>query len=390
MYNSIHQFEPLLPEIGSELLLKQAAKIVRASVSLDSTAHSTARDAVRELVRSMNSYYSNRIEGQGTHPLNIERALRSDFSEKPDIAKLQHIAVAHIEAEKELEERVKAGVSALKSDFLIAAHAALYSRLREEDRTVEDGHVIVPGAIRTENVEVGRHIPPIAGSIPSFLKRMDDVYGREMGWDMQLIAIACLHHRATWVHPFRDGNGRSARLQSHCALWELSGGLWSPNRGLARARQDYYVHLQNADGPRRGDLDGRGNLTSAGLREWVKFFLDVCEDQVTFMTNMLDLDGMKRRIEGLISYRAAIDSKMRREAILPLHHVFSAGPVSRGEFTQLTGLGERTASNLIKHLLNTKLLVSDTPKGPVRFGLPLDALQFLLPELYPEADTSPN
>ena len=37
------------------------------------------------------------------------------------------------------------------------------------------------------------------------------------------------------------------------------------------------------------------------------------------------------------------------------------------------------------HLLSTGLLVSDTRLGPVRLGLPLDALQFLFPSLYPEA-----
>lgn len=386
MHDSPHQFEPLFPETGKELLYAQATRIVQAALSLTSTAHCSARDTVRELVRSMNSYYSNRIEGQGTHPFNIEKALRHDFSQQPDIAKLQRIAVAHIEAEQELEKRVKAGASALKSEFLIAAHTALYSRLSEEDRTLEDGYVIMPGKIREELVEVGRHIPPVAAALPRFLARMDEVYAKPMGWDKQLIAIACLHHRATWVHPFRDGNGRAARLQSHCALWALSDGLWSPSRGLARSRQDYYAQLHNADEPRRGDLDGRGNLTAAGLKEWVKFFLDVCEDQVRYMAKMLELDGMKRRIEALVTFRAAHDKKIRPEAILPLYHVFAAGPVTRGEFAQMTGLGERTARSLISQLLATKLLVSDTPLGPVRFGLPLDALQFLLPELYPEAE----
>lgn len=386
MYDSPHQFEPLLPLVHLDELYDQAARIVQAGLSLTSTAHPTARTTIRELVRSMNSYYSNRIEGQGTHPLNIERALHQDFSQRPDVAKLQRIALAHIEAERELEGRVTAGESALTSNFLISAHTALYSRLSEADRTLDDGYIVIPGKLRHESVEVGRHVPPTADSMPRFLARMDEVYAKPKGWDARLIAIACLHHRAAWVHPFRDGNGRATRLQSHCALWALSDGLWSPSRGLARARQDYYAYLHNADAPRRGDLDGRGNLTAAGLTEWVKFFLSTCEDQVTYMARMLELDGMKRRIEALVRFRAAHDKSIRVEAILPLYHVFAAGPVTRGEFTQMTGLGERTARSLLSRLLATKLLVTDTPLGPVRFGLPLDALQFLFPELYPEVD----
>jgi len=388
MYSSPHQFEPLLPSVRCDELQAQASRIAQASLKLTSAAHETSRAAVRELVRSMNSYYSNRIEGQGTHPKNIERALQQDFSSSPDIAKLQRIALAHIDAERALEIMVESGTCSRSSSFLVASHSALYSRLAEDDRRLDDGHIIVPGMLRSETVEVGRHIPPIPEALPLFLERMDQVYARPMSWDNLLIAVACLHHRAAWVHPFRDGNGRAVRLQSHCALWSLSGGLWSCSRGLARRQKDYYAHLHNADAPRRGDLDGRGNLTSAGLTEWVEFFLGVCEDQVGFMTKLLALDEMKLRIDALITYRAVHDKAIRREAILPLYHVFAAGPLSRSEFIQMTGLGERTARTLMSRLLNTKLLNSESPLGGLRFGLPLDSLQFLLPDLYAEASTA--
>ena len=390
MYNSAHQFEPLFPSALPPALNEKAADIVRLSSRLAASAHPTARAVVQELVRSMNSYYSNRIEGQGTHPLNIERALRHEFSDRPDVARLQRVALAHIDAERELETRVRHGESARSANFMVSAHSALYSRLKEEDRITEDGRIVVPGELRTEDVDVGQHIPPTAGSLPLFLKRMDQVYDKCMAWDTLLIAVACAHHRAAWVHPFLDGNGRTIRLQSHCALWKLSEGMWSPSRGLARAVQEYYAKLHNADMPRRGDLDGRGNLTTAGLVEWIDFFLDICLDQVGYMHRMLELDGMKRRIEALITFRGMHDKAVRPEAILPLYHVFAAGPVTRREFAQMTGLGERTARSLLSHLLSSGLLASDSALGPVRFGLPLDSLQFLLPELYPEASTKPE
>ena len=50
--------------------------------------------------------------------------------------------------------------------------------------------------------------------------------------------------------------------------------------------------------------------------------------------------------------------------------------------------GERTARKVLAQLLADGLLISDTPKGPVRMGLPLDALGILLPNLYPEAVSS--
>ncbi|AYN19149.1 Fic family protein [Alcaligenes aquatilis] len=390
MYDSPHQFDPLVPASLPQALIEKAADIARDASRLAGVAHPRARESIRELVRSMNSYYSNRIEGQSTHPIHIEDALHKQFSDKPDVARLQRVALAHIQAEKDLEELVDQGVSPMNSEFLLIAHEKLYSQLPQEDRLTEDGRVIIPGKLREETVQVGRHIPPVATSLPRFMKRMDEVYDQSHSWDRRLILVACLHHRVTWVHPFLDGNGRSARLQTHCALWPLSEGLWSPSRGLARATQDYYVHLNNADSARRGDLDGRGNLSTAGLNEWIEFFLGICQDQVTFMGRMLDLDDMKRRIEALIIFRHAHDKEVRKEAILPLYHLFAAGPLKRMEFAQMTGLGERTARSLMSKLLKSGLLVSDTASGPVRWGLPLDSLQFLFPELYPEAATKPD
>ena len=70
-----------------------------------------------------------------------------------------------------------------------------------------------------------------------------------------------------------DGNGRVTRLASHAALYrDFTGGLWSICRGLARSHTEYYTRLENADEPRRGDLDGRGNLTEAGLWDFLLLF----------------------------------------------------------------------------------------------------------------------
>lgn len=386
MYDSPHQFEPTsLSDRQLENILPLAEQIVLSSTALQSFAHETTRSTLRALVRNMNSYYSNRIEGQSTHPRNIERALQDDFSKKPDEARLQRIARAHIEAEVDLEAHLDQA-PALRSAFLIEAHRALYARLEPIDRLSDDGEVIVPGALREKEVVVGKHVPPIAASLPAFLKRLDVVYGSARSWERTLIATACAHHRVAWVHPFLDGNGRATRLQSHCAVWKLSGGLWSPSRGFARSTAAYYAALHNADSPRRGDLDGRGNLSALGLLQWVEYFLGICDDQVSYMSKMLSLDGIKQRIEALIIFRSTQDKSIRREAILPLIHIFALGPVTRGEFAQMTGLAERSARMLISKLLADRLLVSDSMYGPVRFGLPLDSLNMLFPHLYPEAN----
>lgn len=386
-YTLPHQFEPLLPQSGLDALRERSRAVIEQSLRLTAAAHPDTIASLRELVREMNSYYSNRIEGQSTHPRNIGRALRRDFSDKPDVARLQRIALAHIEAERALETGLGSGPVALSGSFIRQAHAELYGRLAEPDRLTSNGEVIQPGQWRTRLVAVGRHEPPPPEALPAFLGRFDQVYGRAPRLEDQLIVVAAAHQRMAWIHPFVDGNGRACRLQTHAALWPLSRGLWSVSRGLARRRDEYYEHLDAADAPRQGDLDGRGNLSEKALRRWCEWFIGICEDQVGFMTRMFDLDGMKTRIQALITFRAAHDKRIRPEAALPLYHLFLAGPTSRGEFQQMTGLGERTARNLLSHLIETGLVTSAGHVAPVRIAFPLDALQFLLPELYPEAAT---
>lgn len=389
VYDQPHQFEPLLPALKIDELAVMARPVIESALKLQGATNVHTRTELRALVRSMNSYYSNLIEGQSTHPVNIDRALKQDFSEKPDIAKKQRIALAHIAAEKDLEAAQLTEQQALSSGCLAMAHRLLYGHLSLDDRTSDEGHLITPGEVRQCDVVVHRHHPPSWQSVPAFLARADQTYSKQWGLDRLLVAVAASHHRYAWVHPFVDGNGRACRLQLHAAMSTLTGGLWSVNRGLARNRDQYYVRLSEADMPRHGDLDGRGNLSEKMLFEWCAFFIQTCVDQASFMASTLELDKLKERIAALVVIRGQTSpSEYKKEAILALHHVLAVGPVSRGEFVQLTGLAERTGRVVMSKLLKDGLLKSDTAKGEVRIGFPIDSLNILLPNLYPEASTA--
>lgn len=128
MKDSPHQLTPWFPDEAARRVLREKAELVsRESLELAAAAHPDVLDVLRELTRAMNSYYSNKIEGQGTHPLSIQRALEQDFSSSPDIARRQRLAVAHIEAERELERRnqsageVQQGLGERNARYLISA-----------------------------------------------------------------------------------------------------------------------------------------------------------------------------------------------------------------------------------------------------------------------------
>ena len=391
MYDSPHQFEPLMPSMHRmEPLLAKAHELAIAASGL---AGLRVPVELRQLLRSMNSYYTNRIEGQHTRPREIEQALRQDFSSDATLAAKQRLALAHIEAEAQLERRYQSASDAAvlySAEALKDLHSTLFGKLPAEDLLTPQGEPLVPGQFRTREVQVGQHVAPRHDQLMAFTNRWADVYGGVRKSDAAIVAVAASHQRLGWIHPFMDGNGRVMRLHTHLWLTAMgyTGGLWSPLRGFARKTQDYYALLAAADEARRGDLDGRGNLSEAALVQWIEYVLEMCLDQVSFMRDLLDLEGMKNRLEACLVYESTVlKSGARTEAIYPLHYLYLSGEeMGRGDFKAMLGMSERTGTDVLGALVKRGLLKSDSPQGRVRFGLPQHALRFLFPKLWPEAE----
>ena len=391
MFTETHQFEPLLPaDADLELLLGKAHELSRAATLLAGTR---APSELRALLRSMNSYYTNRIEGQHTRPHEIDQALRKDFSKDAKLAAKQRLAVAHIEAELALEQRYVGGDAArglYATDAVQVMHQELFGRLPPQELMTDEGEPIVPGQLRQQEVKVGQHVAPAFASVPAFLHRWANFYGGVRRGEAALVALACAHQRLGWVHPFIDGNGRVMRLHTHTLLSVLgyTGGLWSPLRGFARSTERYYALLADADSLRRGDLDGRGNLSQQALIAWADYVLAVCRDQVSFMGSMLDFQTLLPRLQACLVFESTVvKSGLRQESLRGLHYLFLSGEdMARGDFKSMLGVSDRAATDALGALVKRGLLKSDTPQGKVRFGLPQHALRFLFPSLWPEAE----
>src|SRR5216684_3733562 len=95
--------EPVLPDERHHDIEDLAYELVSSASSLAGQLNHTVRDAVGDLVRSMNCYYSNLIEGHNTLPRDIERALAKKYSTEPKKRNLQLEAVAHIEVQRRID-----------------------------------------------------------------------------------------------------------------------------------------------------------------------------------------------------------------------------------------------------------------------------------------------
>src|SRR6185503_2862227 len=305
-----HRMEPLWPTVADDSLRALAIRVIRLSAKLGEALHPLTRRHVAELLQSMNSYYSNLIEGHKTHPADIERALRSELAADPARRALQLESRAHVEVQRLLEKRLseEPDLKICSAGFLSWIHSEFYGRMPEEFCRVQDRRgnqlPVEAGTLRDREVEVGEHLAPPARSLQGLLDRFGEAYEpSQLNEVDQLVAAGASHHRLTWIHPFLDGNGRVARLFSHAYLIRAGvdgSGLWAISRGLARRRQEYFSALRDADHPRRGDLDGRGNLSNEGLVSFVRFFLGIASDQIAFMSGLLELEGLERRIRGYL------------------------------------------------------------------------------------------
>ncbi len=348
----------------------------------------TAR-ALSDLVRSMNCYYSNLIEGHDTHPIDIERALNNDYSEDAHKRDLQKEAIAHIEVQRWIDEGGLAG-RAVKVDGLREIHRRFCAALPDDLLWVENPRTgerirVVPGELREKDVEVGRHVAISPAAVPRFLEHFEKSYSG-LGETEALLSLAAAHHRMLWIHPFIDGNGRVARLMSHAMLLDAldTGGVWSVARGLARSSQDYKAKLQDCDSPRRGDLDGRGNLSEAALVGFTRYFLTTCIDQVEFMEGLVSPDKIRNRIVGWS--KAQVDAgKLPKQSPMLLEAVLFRGEVKRGELMDLLQVARRTTTRVVSELLETGILASDSPKSPLRIAFPAKLAADIMPGLFPEA-----
>ena len=386
------QMEPMLPEEASRELDDMAFDLIARASALSGQLHPVVALSVRELVRSMNCYYSNFIEGHKTHPRDIENALRQDLSKQPERRNLQLEALAHIEVQKAIDDGMDDQSPPLTSKYAYWLHREFCSRLPEEMLWVEDpiSHrkiQVVPGKLRDGEVQVGHHLPPRASALPRFLARFDEAYNSEhLSKVRQIVATAAAHHRFVWIHPFYDGNGRVVRLMAHAMLKRLGLGnsLWSVARGLARRVEQYKALLADADQPRRTDLDGRGALSQRALIAFCHFFLDTCVDQIGYMLSILEPTELLRRIARYT--QDEIDAKnLPKGSFALLREALLSGEFERGKAAAITGSSERSARDILSVLTGRKLLVSDTPKTAVRLGFPLEAVERWFPRLYPVA-----
>lgn len=388
---SIGLMEPMIINEGSmhrTALTDLSIELASRSAGFSRSLPEGVLSALADLVRAMNCYYSNLIEGHDTHPIDIERALKNNFSSNTEKRNLQLEAKAHINVQRWIDE---GGIAnrATTTDGLTEIHRRFYERLPKEllwakEPETDKQEEIIPGQLRQRDVKVGQHIPVSAATLPRFLDRFEAVFN-DLGKTDAILASASTHHRLLWVHPFLDGNGRVARLMSHAMLLETldTGGLWSIARGLARNESDYKHLLMACDQPRRNDLDGRGHLSEEALAEFSSFFLSTCIDQVKFMESLVQPNRLRNRILLWAKEEIHVNALPPKSDII-LEAILYRGELPRKDIAFLVSASDRHARRITAALIKREILISESPRAPLRLTFPAALASHWMPGLFPD------
>jgi hypothetical protein len=129
---SVSAMEPMLISESSRhrgRLNELVFELTRAATALRTGLPDGMVEALCNLVRSMNCYYSNLIEGHNTHPIDIERALAEDYSTNKEQCDLQLEAKAHMTTQRWIDEGGLKG-AATTMNGVLEAHRRFESACR--------------------------------------------------------------------------------------------------------------------------------------------------------------------------------------------------------------------------------------------------------------------
>jgi len=394
-------FTPIAPtDIKGSIddkLIEKANTLLLEAAKLEGSHTPQILQAVKNLLYRVNSYYSNRIESEGTHIIDIEKAMQEEYSKDTKKRNLQILSLAHIEVQKECEKHflVDSSSSPFSKEFILGIHKSFYAKegmepflqLKNDDMK----ELMIPGVLRERDVKIGNHIAPNAQGLESMLSEFEHLYDKSLQTNdaIKLIHILSSHHRLMWIHPFLDGNGRTARLALDAGFssMKMSGyGLWNISRGLARNSTEYKESLSYADMLKQGERDGKGVLSSFALANFVEFMLDTALDQVAYMNTHLKLNALSSKLE--LYVQRANDGLLELDP-LPKHsekifqYLLLSGECARGKIPEIISMKERTASRVIAELLKRGYIESDSKAGAIRLKIGASLASYLFPMLVP-------
>ena len=222
---------------------------------------------LRETARLLSTHYSTQIEG---NRLTLDEATRVIHKEEhfPGRKRDEQEVLGYYRALDELE-KLAAKKTKITEKTIQTLHALVMGgkRSRVKPTPYRDGQNV----IRDSRTGAMVYLPPEAKDVPKLMSDLITWLGKTEKEELpQPLRAAIAHYQFATIHPYYDGNGRTARLLTTLAL-HLGGydlkGFYSLEEYYARDLPSYYNAL--AVGPSHNYYLGRAD---ADITPWIEYF----------------------------------------------------------------------------------------------------------------------
>jgi Fic family protein len=348
--------------------------------SLSAVLHPVSFKAVKEIIKIVNAYYSCKSDGHEIDPAEIEKSLSGKYSRKSSKRLMQKEAAAYFETEIEIDDKIlnEPNINICSYEFIAWIHGRLFEKLPDEFKRLRGRNskiiYLIPGELRKEDIFNGNGFAK-AKQIRKLLFRFEELFNPVRFSLNDLPAASALAHTMlSWIHPFPAWNSAVLRLFTNAYFKKcgLKAELFSFNRAVSNQTVKYnlvisesYRQIKNLHSVEHIEHD-------ESLTAYCRFFLQTAIDETGYMLNILNHENVMQRLNIYINSLIS-KGEVRDESRLMLKTVFLSGELKRGEVLQLTGRPERTARRILGELLGKRMLISDTPKGPVRINLSVNS-----------------
>jgi Fic family protein len=254
----------LTPVIARSLMEIEAARAVVEQTPLPPAVEAELRHRAR--VRS--THYSTRIEGNRLTLVEAEQVIEGKATElrgrERDVAEVRNYWNALLRVEEWAAKKAP-----LTEDLIRRLHALVVKGKRARPTPYRDGQNVIRDSASGAVI----YLPPEAKDVPALMAALVGWVHRaeKEGLPASLIA-ALVHYQFVTIHPYYDGNGRTARLLATFILHRGGYGLhgfFSLEEHHARDLAAYYNSLAAPD-PHHNYYEGRAD---ADLTSWMEYFM---------------------------------------------------------------------------------------------------------------------
>jgi len=323
-------FYHITPQIAADLVKIESVKEKVMHLPLNAKVLLS----LRESARLYTTHYSTMIEGNRLSPEEIKQVVENDQhfpGRERDEGEVKTYYKALAQVEKWADEEKKITENLIK---LLHAFAMAHGTTPKKGTPYRDGQNVIKDG-KTKKIV---YLPPESNDVPELMHAFVDWLETNNQLPCPLRA-AISHYQFATIHPYYDGNGRTARLLTTFILhrdgYDLKG-IYSLEEYYARNLQDYYNAI--SIGTSHNYYMGRAE---ADITPWIEYFMNgMLEAFENVLKKMQEI-----KITGLQDHEQilrSLDPKQRKT--LELFRKFEQ--VTASQIATLFNFKPRTGSHL--------------------------------------------